>query len=134
MVLDDGQAAFGGECGDGGLDGRRRGRIDPDDEAADVAGPLGELDPGDARQGGQRDRRRVDSAADDDPKLVLVEAGEEVGRRAGLGRAAVVEDRDVVADPLDVVEDVGGVEDGGLAPELAPSGRGPRAGRSGRAR
>ena len=40
-------------------------------------------------------------------------------RRGGLDEPAVVEDRDVVADPLDVVEDVGRVEDRRLALQLA---------------
>ena len=65
------------------------------------------------------DGGRVVGAADDDPQLVLVEAREELGGRGGADEPAAVEDRDVIADALDVVEDVGGVEDRDLAPQLA---------------
>ena len=58
-------------------------------------------------------------AAEDDAQRVRGERAEQDVGRGGLDETAVVEDRDVVADPLDVVEDVGRVEDRGLALELA---------------
>ena len=58
-------------------------------------------------------------AAEDDPKRVRGERAQQDVRRGGLDEPAVVEDRDVVADTLDVVEDVGRVEDRRLALQLA---------------
>ena len=58
-------------------------------------------------------------ATEDDPEGVLGERAKQDLRRGRLDEPAVVEDRDVVADPLDVVEDVGRVEDRRLALELA---------------
>ena len=84
-----------------------------------VALALGRFDRDDAGERGERDGGRVIGAAEDDPQLVLVEALEELRGRGGPDEPAAVEDGDVIADALDVVEDVGGVEDGDLAPELA---------------
>ena len=94
-------------------------RLDTDDVRAQVAVALGRLDRHDAGQPGKRDRGRVVRAADDDAQAVLVEAGQQVGGRRRADEPAAIEDRDVVADPLDVVEDVGRVEDGCLALEIA---------------
>ena len=58
-------------------------------------------------------------AAEDHLEGVPGERAEEDLGRCRLDEPAVVEDRDVVADPLDVVEDVGGVEDRRLALQLA---------------
>ena len=77
-------------------------------------------------------------AADDpDPQAVAGEGLEQLGRRRGADQATLVEDRDVVAHPLDVVEDVGRVEDRRLVAsevaheveDLAPADRVERADR-----
>ena len=52
-----------------------------------------------------------------DPQDVLGEGSEEFLGRRRRDEPAVVEDRHVVADALDIVEDVGGVEDRRLALE-----------------
>ena len=80
--------------------------------------------------------RRVVAPADDDPQPVVGERREQLVRRRGPHESPAVEDRDAVGDPLDVVEDVGRVEDRRLALEarhqledLAPSDRVERADR-----
>ena len=70
-----------------------------------------ELDGGDAREGGETAGGRIGDTAHDDAQAIAGEAGEQLLRRRRADEAALVEDRDVVGDPLDVVEDVGGVED-----------------------
>ena len=94
-------------------------RLDPDDVGSEVGAALGRLDRDDARDRRHGDGGGVIGAADDDPELVLVEAREQLGGRGRADEPAAIEDRDVVADALDVVEDVGRVEDRDLAPELA---------------
>ena len=98
--------------------GVRRVRVDAQEVGPDVAVAGRRLDGLDARHGRQVQPGRVVGAADDDAELVEREAREEVGGRRLADEAAVVEDRDAVADALDVVEDVGRVEDGRLALQL----------------
>ena len=80
---------------------------------------LGRLDRDDPRDRREGDGGRVVGTAEDDPQLVLVEALEQLGGRRRADEPAAVEDGDVIAHALDVVEDVGGVEDRDLALELA---------------
>jgi hypothetical protein len=89
--------------------------VDPEEVGPDVAVAGGRLDRLHAGQAGEIESGRVVGAADDDAQLVAGEAREEIGRRRFADEAAVVDDRDAVADALDVVEDVGRVEDGRLA-------------------
>ena len=63
----------------------------------------------------------VESSAppSDDAQPVLVEARQELAGRRRVDQSAAVEDRDVIADALDVVEDVGRIEHRGLAAQVA---------------
>ena len=86
-----------------------------------VVAPLREVTATDATPASARRPASVVvvGAAEDDPERVLGERAEQDLGRCRLDEPAVVEDRDVVADPLDVVEDVGRIEDRRLALQLA---------------
>ena len=71
-------------------------------------------DPG---QCGKAGGRRFGDAADDDREAVGTEAAQELLGRRGPDELPVVEDRDVIRDALDVVEDVGRIEVRGIAPQ-----------------
>ena len=108
----DGQAVVGGEAGHLALDGGRassaRTRTMYD---AQVAVALAGLD-GRRRRAARRARRpcrRPRRRPTRSRSRVKLSSSSAVG--ADADEPAAVEDRDVVADPLDVVEDVGRVED-----------------------
>src|SRR4029078_11158106 len=93
-------------------------RLAMDDVGEEIALASGQLDLGDPRESGERRGGLVVGAAEDHPKALPGEAVEQLRRGGGGDEPSAVEDRDVVADALDVVEDVGRVEDLRLAPEL----------------
>ena len=119
-VLGDQEVVRSGEALDRSLDRVDRVRCDRQDvgpgRAVRACG-LDRDDPGQPTQA-RGDIGRGPGPSERDPKLVPGEAAEEVRRRRGSDEASTVEDRDVVADPLDVLEDVGRVEDRGVVLEL----------------
>ena len=71
-----------------------------------------ELDGRDARQGGETTGASPSVARPTTTRSAIPrEAGEQLLGRCRADEAPLVEDRDVIGDALDVVEDVGGVED-----------------------
>ena len=92
--------------------------LEADEIGADVAVALGRLHRRHAGKLCESHGRCIVGTAEGDSQPILRETAQQVRRGGGPHETAVVEDRDLVADPLDVVEDVRRVEDSRLSPEL----------------